>query len=152
MTPADIKEIRKRLGLTQAGLAAALGMGRHGERTVRDWEALALTYLGQGALDHVMKLVAPEYVFGADFPSAGDEPAREHLIRLWRPRFVAIVGPRIPDPDSLLHERARIVVGEWLQVVMWVDDPAGFDVAAILSGAAAQIDRYTEESEGAAGA
>lgn len=38
MTPADLATARNRLGLTQAGLAAALRMGKHGGRTVRRWE------------------------------------------------------------------------------------------------------------------
>ncbi len=33
-----IREKRKKLGLTQKDLADALGMGRHGDRTVRRWE------------------------------------------------------------------------------------------------------------------
>ena len=38
MTPADLTAARKQLGLSQAGLAAALRMGKHGGRTVRRWE------------------------------------------------------------------------------------------------------------------
>ena len=34
----EIKEARLKLGLTQAGLAALLRMGRNGERLVRRWE------------------------------------------------------------------------------------------------------------------
>lgn len=35
----EIREKRKELGLTQKEFAAALGMGAHGERTIRRWEA-----------------------------------------------------------------------------------------------------------------
>lgn len=38
MTPDRIKEIRKSLGLSQAGLAKALRMADSGARTVRLWE------------------------------------------------------------------------------------------------------------------
>jgi DNA-binding transcriptional regulator YiaG len=39
VTPADIIAARKRLGLSQAGLAEALRLGANGGRTVRRWEA-----------------------------------------------------------------------------------------------------------------
>lgn len=39
MTPAELKEARRKLGLSAAGLAKALRMGKHGGRTVRRWEA-----------------------------------------------------------------------------------------------------------------
>ncbi len=38
MKPEDVKDARKQLGLTQAGLARALRMGANGERQVRRWE------------------------------------------------------------------------------------------------------------------
>lgn len=38
MTPAALKCARKRLGLSQSGLAEALRMGVNGERQVRRWE------------------------------------------------------------------------------------------------------------------
>lgn len=38
MTPTDIKAARKRLGLSQSGLAEALRLGPNGERTIRRWE------------------------------------------------------------------------------------------------------------------
>ena len=39
MSPADLLAARKRLGLSQAGLAEALRLGANGGRTVRRWEA-----------------------------------------------------------------------------------------------------------------
>jgi DNA-binding transcriptional regulator YiaG len=39
MTPAQLKEARRELGLTAAGLAKVLRLGKHGGRTVRRWEA-----------------------------------------------------------------------------------------------------------------
>lgn len=38
MTPAEFKQARQSLGLSQSELAAALGMGANGDRTVRKWE------------------------------------------------------------------------------------------------------------------
>jgi DNA (cytosine-5)-methyltransferase 1 len=38
MSPADLRSARKRLGLSQSGLAEALRMGPNGERTIRRWE------------------------------------------------------------------------------------------------------------------
>ena len=38
MTSLEFKEHRKRLGVSQAGLAALWGMGKNGSRTVRRWE------------------------------------------------------------------------------------------------------------------
>lgn len=39
MTPADLRAARKRLGLTQKGLAEALRMGSHGWQTISGWES-----------------------------------------------------------------------------------------------------------------
>jgi len=38
MTPSDLRAARAQLDLSTAGLARALKMGAHGERTVRHWE------------------------------------------------------------------------------------------------------------------
>jgi DNA-binding transcriptional regulator YiaG len=38
VTPADLRSARKRLGLTQKGLAGALRMGTHGWQSVSKWE------------------------------------------------------------------------------------------------------------------
>lgn len=38
MTPAALREARKRLGLTQHGLADALRMGKNGWQSVSRWE------------------------------------------------------------------------------------------------------------------
>lgn len=39
MTPPEIKDARKRLGMSANGLAEALRLGKGGGRTVRRWEA-----------------------------------------------------------------------------------------------------------------
>lgn len=39
MTPGDLKEARRKLGLSTAALARALRLGAQGARTVRRWEA-----------------------------------------------------------------------------------------------------------------
>lgn len=38
MTPADLRSARKRLQLTQKGLATALRMGKHGWQSISKWE------------------------------------------------------------------------------------------------------------------
>jgi DNA-binding transcriptional regulator YiaG len=38
MTPAQFKEARHKLGLSQDKLASLWGMGAHGGRTIRRWE------------------------------------------------------------------------------------------------------------------
>ena len=39
MTPTELNAARKRLGLTQSGLAEALRLGPNGQRTIRRWES-----------------------------------------------------------------------------------------------------------------
>lgn len=39
MTPEQFKQARRKLGFSQAELAALLGMGDNGDRAVRRWEA-----------------------------------------------------------------------------------------------------------------
>ena len=39
MTPDQLKEARRKLGFSTAGLAKALRLGKQGARTVRRWEA-----------------------------------------------------------------------------------------------------------------
>ena len=38
MTAHEFKDARNSLGLSQAELASILGMGKHGDRTIRRWE------------------------------------------------------------------------------------------------------------------
>lgn len=38
MTPSDIREARRKLGLTQNQLAAVMGVGTRGKQTVSEWE------------------------------------------------------------------------------------------------------------------
>lgn len=42
MKPSELRAIREGLGLSAAGLAEALGLAKHGGRTVRRWEAGSL--------------------------------------------------------------------------------------------------------------
>jgi len=39
MSPHDLRDARKRLGLTQKGLAEALRMGKHGWQSISAWES-----------------------------------------------------------------------------------------------------------------
>jgi DNA-binding transcriptional regulator YiaG len=57
MTPADLRAARKRLGLTQHGLAEALRMGKHGWQSVSRWEQDGNTIPGpvQVAVEAMLK-------------------------------------------------------------------------------------------------
>jgi DNA (cytosine-5)-methyltransferase 1 len=48
--PAEIKEARRSLGLSQTGLAEALRLGPNGERTVRRWESGDVPITGPASL------------------------------------------------------------------------------------------------------
>lgn len=50
MTPEQIREARRTLGLTLAGLAHALKMEKNGARRVRDWESGALPITGPASV------------------------------------------------------------------------------------------------------
>ncbi len=50
MTPDALRKARKRLGLSQAGLAEALRMGANGGRTVRRWELGEMPVTGPASL------------------------------------------------------------------------------------------------------
>jgi DNA (cytosine-5)-methyltransferase 1 len=50
MTPAEVKDSRHRLGLSQSGLAEVLRLGPNGERTVRRWEQGDIPITGPASL------------------------------------------------------------------------------------------------------
>lgn len=57
VTPADLRTARKRLGLTQHGLAKALRMGKNGYQSISRWETDGNTVPGpaQVAIEHLLK-------------------------------------------------------------------------------------------------
>ena len=59
MTPAELREARKALGLTQHGLARALRMGKNGYQSVIRWEKDGNTIPGpvQVAVEAMMEKV-----------------------------------------------------------------------------------------------
>jgi hypothetical protein len=59
MTPDELKEVRRELGLSTAKLAKALGLGAHGGRTVRRWESGEYPIAGpvQVALELMLNVV-----------------------------------------------------------------------------------------------
>jgi DNA-binding transcriptional regulator YiaG len=59
VTPDQLKEARRKLGLSASGLARALRLGIHGGRTVRRWEAGDFPILGPAQ-------VAIEYMLAVD--------------------------------------------------------------------------------------
>lgn len=50
MTPDQVRDARKRLGLSQTGLAEALKMGANGARQVRRWEQAETPVSGPAAV------------------------------------------------------------------------------------------------------
>lgn len=149
MKPDQVKGIRRALNLSQRELGQALGLTHeNADRVVRRWEsgqqaitgpaAVALAYLGQGALDDTMKSLIPEHVVAAD---ALGEIGHELVIRLWRPRCLAIVT------EQPFGQAAPVDGGvEYLSVAMWIDDPARFNEKEILGRMAAAFSAYTADS------
>lgn len=149
MTPEDLKKIRHALGMTQSELGRALGLApNNAGRILRCWEAgdaavsgpaqVALTYMIQGVLDDEAKQIIPEYVVATD---ALGEIGHELVIRLWRPRCLAIVtdqpfGQSVPVDGGV----------EYLSVALWIDDPARFNEKEILGRMAAAFSAYTADS------
>lgn len=149
MTPEDLKKIRHALGMTQSELGRALGLApNNAGRILRRWEAgdaavsgpaqVALTYMMQGVLDGEAKQIIPEHVVAAD---ALGEIGHELVIRLWRPRCLAIVteqpfGQAVPVDGGV----------EYLSVALWIDDPARFNEKEILGRMAAAFSAYTADS------
>lgn len=151
MNGRDFRALRRALGMTQRELGLALGLApSSADKTVRNWEdsnpsgpaAVAMTYMAQGALEETMRCVIPEVVFAEAIPEPGTH--RELVIRLWRPRFVAVVIEQpLEDFEPVVPIGAE---GEWLAVALWIDDPAGFDRKELLQRAAAAFEIYTAES------
>lgn len=145
MTPAEIREARRALGLTQADLAAALGIAAR--ETVLGWEtgkkpitgpaARLLTYMTQGCLDDRMKAILPEHAFADGGPV-------ELVYRNWRPRFVAAVTDAPMTDDAMQGP-----TGEWLNVILWIDDPTappGWDADDLLRRAVTALEVYTQDA------
>ena len=61
MQPDALKEARKRLGLTQRGLAEALRLGPNGERTVRRWEQGDVPVTGPASVAVELMLMLPSF-------------------------------------------------------------------------------------------
>ena len=74
--PAVLRATREALGLSQAELAAALGFGPHGDKTVRDWEhgyrngqPFQPTPTAWAAFRYLLMIVETLRAFGPDHPS-----------------------------------------------------------------------------------
>jgi len=149
-----LKEIRSALGLSQEEMARAIGLGgTNPDRTLRLWEAgqtitgpaqTAIAYLGQGALDDAMKKIVPEFLAASPLPETAG--GREYVIRLWRPRFLAVVMPAaapIAKGTRWAWIEPRV---ERLAVAMWIDDPEappGFDARELVERAASLFQAQT---------
>ena len=148
MTPAEFKSARRALGLSAEGMARTLGVSAG--RTIRKWESgendipgpaiVAVTYMMQGVPDATIRSVLPEHLIGDD---AEGEIDREILVRLHRPRFVAWVLDRQPSAEI---DSIETFPGSWLAVGLWIDDPAGFEVAELLFIDSSSIEIYTADS------
>lgn len=152
MRPEDLKKYRKMLGLSSRGLAERLRLGKDGGRTVRRWESdegklgvpgpvqTAMTYMMQGVLSDEIKKVIPEHVVSCD---AVKEVECEFVVRLWFPRFLAIVTPTKTQCEYSVEIDGGL---EHLSVLMWIDDPTGHDVNALLVAASSVFSIYTQDS------
>jgi hypothetical protein len=140
MKSADVKSVRRALGLamgkppagpnslSQSTFGELLGLSPgNARKSIERWEsdgptgpgAVALTYLGQGLPDEEMKRVLPEFVTGGRMGESG--LAHDYVIRLWWPRFVAVVLPaEIPVANDFVWMAENV---ERLVVALWLDDP-----------------------------
>ena len=130
MTGDEARHIRRALKLTQPEMAAELGLAAdNGDRTIRAWEdgskrvagpaAVALAYMAQGALDDVMRQVLPEYIHGEGLENP-EQP--EFVIRLWTPRFIAVVVSA-----EVKFEGMQVWIEpdvEKLCLALWIDPPS----------------------------
>jgi DNA-binding XRE family transcriptional regulator len=103
--PAELREARKRLGLTQHGLAAALRMGKNGWQSVSRWEQdgntipgpvqIAVESLLEGKVTHSISTnpQKPRYAVCGPVPSRGGG----------RPSWM-IVDTKAPQPGSKIVE------------------------------------------------
>jgi transcriptional regulator with XRE-family HTH domain len=157
----DLRTIRRLMGLSQPEFGQLLGLApTNADRMVRRWEdsaptgpaAVAAAYIAPGVLDDTMKPVTPEYVIANPIPPSPGGADREMVIRLWYPRFLAVVVE-----NEILHPdlEAVPIPGDEetsLAVAMWMDPVAqDVDTRALLArGAAAyQIDRdEIDEADG----
>lgn len=64
-TKDDIRAARQRTGLSAAKFAAALGLGKHGYRTVRRWESgeIRITLRTQKQIEGLLREHRPGYAF-----------------------------------------------------------------------------------------
>lgn len=67
MTPSELREARKCLGLTQKGLAKALRMGTHGWQTISKWER------DGGAVPGPVSVAIEYMLAGGNAPRSKDE-------------------------------------------------------------------------------
>lgn len=161
MNGRDFREMRRALGLSQGDLGRMLGLSQaNPDRGIRKMEdthpsgpaAVAISYMAQGALDETMQQLIPEYVLAHAMPE--DSGYRELVIRLWYPRFIALVA----TPSDLEALDADVPVielaggAEGLALVMQID-PArpDDDMDRLLHEAASHFEIYTQDSFEASG-
>lgn len=151
--PANVKKLRKELGLSARGFGAVVGLNtendNHG-RTVRMWEAgdstpsgvaqKVMQYISQGVSmdDPGFYKFIPEYVFGDEFGAGG-----EYIIRLHYPRFVAVVGNRgFPDMSYSLDAIAGEETPEYVNIIQIIDPATEEQLKEALKKAAVLFYEY----------
>lgn len=145
MTPDEIKQIRHSLGISAREFAALIGYEddrtirriEAGERSISKSATKLLTYIMQGHLDETMRSVIPEHLVGT---GARDKDGNEFVMRMYTPRFLAVVSTPIAGLDYV-----ELVEGEAINIVMWIDDPEGHNISELLARAATDFEIYTQD-------
>jgi len=141
-----LSEIKKIGGFSNNELAEILGYNKgqavydiaRGAKGVSKPAQTAIEYLAQGLLDDKSKKIVPEYIIGQNLEGA------EYMIRLYYPRFIGLItGHKIKQAvDSI-----RVAQNpEWINVVMWLDQPLERLKTQVLQRAVVFTEEYTIDS------
>lgn len=142
----NIKAVRKSLGLSSRAFASLIGY--QDDRTIRRIESgeqslsgsadKLLTYIMQG-----VNIDIPIHMICAPADRSGRHGECEFLLRTHRPRFLATIDD-CAAPD---HDHIELANGaEFLNVILWIDEPQEFDVDDLLRRAATDFEIYTQDS------
>lgn len=149
VSPFELKLLRQSIGASLSKMAQLLGLsGPNDADTVRKMETgnkvisgpiqrLIKTMQG-GVPTGVMKDALPEYLIGSDLE---DELEPEWIFRTRYPRFLAVVTGAPVDEEIM----CVAVDDEWINVVLWLDEPVD-DPGPYIHRAAEAFARYTDNS------
>lgn len=107
MTPTELRDAMQRLGLTEAGLARALRLGKQGARTVRRWKAGKSKI--QGPAQVAVKYMLAEHESGGIPMLARLEPDEVWLVEMRPKSDVTYVFTGASLFDALAKAAAMIV-------------------------------------------